>query len=122
MRKTPPDRSRRVLIGLWGAAIVSLPIAGLTIGTKPREAKVFTLVLNDMVFGPAPTDLRVDDTIVWVNDDIFDHTATAKDGSFDVDVKSGARAQTKITKAGEIAFYCRYHPGMTGKLVARARG
>lgn len=113
--------TRRVLIGLWGVAMATFPIAGLTLGNKPRGAKVFSVVLNDMVFGPVPADLRVDDVIVWVNDDIFDHTATAKDGSFDVDVKSGARAQTKITQAGEIAFYCRYHPGMTGKLVARGR-
>lgn len=114
--------SRRILIGLWGAAIASLPIAGLTLGAKPRTAKVFTLTLSNMVFGPAPIDLRVGDTITWVNDDIFDHTATAHDGSFDVVIKSGARAQTRLTTAGEIAFYCRYHPGMKGKLTVGPQG
>jgi plastocyanin len=102
--------------------MASLPIAGLTLGTKPRGTKVFSVVLNDMDFGPVPADLRVGDIVAWVNDDIFDHTATAIDGSFDVDIKSGARVETKITKAGEIAFYCGYHPGMKGKLVARAGG
>ncbi len=122
MSEAPPDISRRVLIGLWGAAMASLPIAGLTLGTKPRAAKVFTVTLNGMVFGPVPVDPRVGDTIIWANDDIFDHTATANDGSFDVDIKSGARARTKLGKAGEIAFYCRYHPGMKGKLVVGPQG
>lgn len=95
--------------------MASLPIAGLTLGTKPRAARVFTVTINNMAFGPAPVDLHVGDMIAWVNDDLFDHTATADEGSFDANIKSGARAQTMLTKAGEIAFYCRYHPGMKGK-------
>ncbi len=122
MSEASPDISRRVLIGLWGAAMASLPIAGLTLGTRSRTAKVFTVTLNSMVFGATPVNLRVGDTIIWANDDIFDHTATANDGSFDVYVMSGAHARTKLGKAGEIAFYCRYHPGMKGKLAVGPQG
>jgi plastocyanin len=102
--------------------MASFPIAGLALGTKPRAAKVFTVTLNSMVFGAAPVDLRVGDTIIWANDDIFDHTATADDSSFDVNIKSGTRVRTRLTKVGEVAFYCRYHPGMTGKLVVGPQG
>lgn len=75
------------------------------------------MTLNNMVFGATPINLHVGDTITWINDDIFDHTATADDGRFDIVIKSGARAQTKLAEAGEITFYCRYHPGMRGMLV-----
>lgn len=102
--------------------MASLPIAGLTLGNKPGAARAFTVTMNNMAFGPVPVDPRVGDMITWVNDDIFDHTATANDGSFDVVIKSGARAQTKLTRAGEIAFYCRYHPGMKGKLAVGPQG
>lgn len=122
MSEATPDISRRVLIGLWGAAMASLPIAGLTLRARPRATKHFTLTLNNMAFGHAPGDLRVGDTITWANDDIFDHTATADDGSFDANIKSGALVEMKLTKAGEIAFYCRYHPGMKGKLAVEPQG
>lgn len=122
MSEATPDISRRVLIGLWGAAIASLPITGLILGTRPRAAKIFIVIIDDMAFGPAPVGLRVGDMIAWVNDDLFDHTATADDGSFDANIKAGERVQIKLTKAGETAFYCRYHPGMKGKLVVGVQG
>jgi plastocyanin len=73
--------------------------------------------IQQMAFGPTPTGLRVGDTIEWVNNDIFVHSATARDKSFDVELKPKARVRTKLKRAGTAAFYCRYHPGMTGRLV-----
>ena len=52
--------------------------------------------------------------------DIFEHSATARDKSFDVDLPAGKQATTVLRKAGDIAFACKYHPGMKGTLkVAR---
>jgi hypothetical protein len=48
---------------------------------------------------------------------IFLHSATARDHSFDVELKPGAHRWTIIHKAGTFQFACRYHPGMTGTLV-----
>ena len=70
-----------------------------------------------MAFGPAPTSLRVGDAIEWVNNDIFLHSATAKDKSFDVELKPKAHVRMVVNAAGTVAFFCRYHPGMTGRLV-----
>jgi plastocyanin len=78
--------------------------------------KVHTVVIDKMKFGPLPSALRVGDTIQWVNKDMFRHTATAKDGSFNVDLAPGAKGTTRLTKAGAIAIFCRFHPGMTGQL------
>src|SRR5689334_16321316 len=78
--------------------------------------KVHVVVMDRLKFGPVPTDLHVGDTIRWVNKDLFRHTATARDGSFNVDLVAGAAAGTRLTRAGTIAFFCRYHPGMTGRL------
>lgn len=43
--------------------MASLPIVGLTLGTKPGAARVFTVILNNMIFEPTPADLRVGDTV-----------------------------------------------------------
>jgi plastocyanin len=69
-----------------------------------------------MAFGSVPAGLRIGDAIEWVNDDIFQHTATARDGSFDVILPPQSRVRTVLRRAGQIPFYCRYHPGMTGRL------
>ena len=79
--------------------------------------RTVTVELRNMGFGPAPSDLRIGDTIHWLNRDIFEHTATARDGSFDIDMKPGGEGRTVLNKAGEIEVYCRFHPGM--KLVLK---
>jgi len=71
-----------------------------------------TVVMDNMVFGRMPTDAKVGDTIIWVNNDTVQHTATARDNSFDVRLQPGKRARTVLTKAGNLAIYCIYHPMM----------
>ena len=106
---------RRSLIA---AALVILPTVLLApTGLAASAAKVHVIHLNKMKFGPPPEGAKIGDSIEWVNDDIFRHTATAKSGAFDVDLRPGDKARVVLKTAGEIAFFCRYHPGMTGRLV-----
>ncbi|THD82098.1 MAG: amicyanin [Phenylobacterium sp.] len=94
-------------------AILAVAVAGCA---KPAQPRTFTVTIAQMAYGPTPPSMRVGDSIKWVNADILQHTATAKDGSFDVDLPPKATATTRIAHAGTVDFYCRYHPGMTGRL------
>lgn len=105
-----PTRQAFLLIG---AALLG---SGPPAAAAPRS---FTVVIDAMKFGPVPAGLHKGDTIVWVNKDLFQHTATASDGSFDAIVPPGGRARTVLNRRGEVAFVCRYHPGMRGKLRIR---
>lgn len=105
---------RRELVAALGGALATAAFGGAA-SARPAP-RVRTLGMKDMVFGPVPSDLRVGDVVVWANDDIFRHTATARDRSFDVDLAPGARKRMTLAKAGTIPFYCRFHPGMTGRL------
>jgi plastocyanin len=78
-------------------------------------------VIDKMKFGPVPKAVRAGDTIVWVNRDIVRHTATATNGSFNVDLPAGAKGRTIMRKAGTIPFICKFHPGMRGALRVTAR-
>ena len=102
--------SSRILLALAGAAFVAVPAPVLAAG------KTYTVVMKAMAFGPLPTNLHVGDTIIWVNNDFFRHTATAANKSFDVDLAPKAQGRTVLTKAGTIPFICRFHPGMKGVL------
>ena len=100
------------------ATLATLPtVLYSSVGRAASAAKVHVIHMNKMKFGPAPDGAKVGDAIEWMNDDIFRHTATAKNGAFDVDLKPGGKARVVLKTPGEIVFYCRYHPGMMGKLV-----
>lgn len=96
-------------------------LAGVTLAVVPaaaaRPTHAYTVTIRQMTFGPVPPVLHVGDTIAWVNDDIFVHSATALDKSFDVELKPKARVVIALNKPGTIPFVCRYHPGMKGRLV-----
>lgn len=79
----------------------------------PREIVV---VMDNMNFGSLPKDAKVGDVIVWDNRDTVQHTATARDGSFDVRLQPGKKGRTVLRKAGSIAVYCIYHPMMRATL------
>jgi plastocyanin len=104
------SRAARAVSAALALAPGSAPAAG------PAAAKVYTVTIRDMAFGPLPKTLKVGDAIEWVNADLFRHSATARDNSFDVELNPRGRARTALKKAGQISFYCRFHPGMTGRL------
>ena len=102
-------------------ALLLAPFALLAgIRTAGAAPKVHVVRMAKMVFGPAPTGVRVGDIIEWVNADVVQHTATARDGSFDVNLKPGSKARTVLKSPGVVAYYCRYHSGMTGRVVVAA--
>jgi plastocyanin len=101
----PATFSRRTALGLALAAAGS--------GCARRAPTRVTIVIAGMAFGAAPAGLRVGDSIEWVNRDIFQHTATARDGSFDLVLAPDASGRVVLKKPGRLEVYCRYHPGMT---------
>ena len=103
-------RSRfRIIAGLLLAAGAC---SATTAAPARHPAKTYTVVIADMKFGAAPVGLRVGDTIRWVNRDIFHHSATAADRSFDLDLAAGKSGSTLLRRAGMISVSCKYHPGM----------
>ena len=109
VRKFPPIRPLSLAVA---AAVLVLPPA------TPAAAapKVHTIIIDKMKFGPVPAGIRSGDTIIWVNRDFLKHTATARDKSFNLVLPPRTSGKTVIRHSGAIAFYCIYHPGMTGSL------
>lgn len=95
------------------AGLAVLLLSSPAIAAAPRTHVV---VIDKMKFGPVPAALRPGDTIVWLNKDMFRHTATARNGSFNVDLPPNSRGKTIIRAKGTLPFYCKYHPAMTGTL------
>lgn len=96
--------------------IVAAAVAAIAPGAASATPQVHTVVIDKMKFGPVPAAVRAGDVILWVNKDMFRHTATARNGSFNVDLPAGASGKTVVRGAGAIPFFCKYHPGMKGQL------
>jgi plastocyanin len=104
------------------AAVLSLaPAFGFTSVAAAPPPKVVQVVIDKATFGDTPPGVLTGDTIEWVNKDIFDHTATSKPGGWDVVVPAGKKARLVVKAAGTFEYFCRYHPNMTGTIVARKR-
>ena len=103
-------------------ALIASTAASLLLTTPAAAApQTHVIVIDKMKFGPAPAKVRKGDTILWVNRDIFRHTATAANKSFDVDLPPKKQKRMAVRASGSIAFICKYHPGMRGVLRVAAR-
>ena len=98
---------RRVLLALALA---------LTVFAVPAHAATIQIVMQDLVFAPAEVSAKVGDTIEWINKDVFVHTATARNGDFDVSLPPKKTGSFVLKKAGTVDYYCRYHPNMKATL------
>jgi plastocyanin len=88
-------------------------VAALMLGTSvSAHAATIQISMENLVFSPAEVSAKVGDTIEWVNKDIFAHTATARNGDWDVTIAPKKTATLVLKKAGSIDYYCRFHPNM----------
>lgn len=97
----------------------TLPIvAALLLGAMAVQAHAATLqiVMENLVISPAEASAKVGDTIEWINKDIFAHTATARNGDFDVTIPPNRTVTSVLKKAGTVEYFCRFHPNMKAVL------
>ena len=100
--------SRHVILGSLTLllAMVSASAQGATI----------EITIENLVFSPANAKAAVGDTILWINKDVFAHTATARNGDWDVAQPPKKTVPLVLKKAGTIEYYCRHHPNMKGTI------
>ena len=83
----------------------------------PAHAATIQVVMDKMEISPAEISIKVGDTIEWINKDVVAHTATARNGDFDVMMPAKKTVTSVVKKAGRIEYYCRFHPNMKAVLV-----
>ncbi len=107
------QQTHRRMLGVFAVMLAA------TIGIGgAAEAETIRIAVKGLAFVPAQIAAHVGDTIVWANDDFVAHTATARNGAWDVQLPPHATGQTVIQSPGTIAYYCRYHPNMKGEITA----
>jgi plastocyanin len=99
-------------IALWtlGALGLALAVAG------PVRAEVIEVKIEKLAFTPAQVSAHVGDTIEWTNADFVAHTATARDGAWDVMIPANTTKSVVLKTEGTVEYYCKFHPNMTGRI------
>ena len=86
----------------------------------PAQAATITVAIDKVTYAPVRISARVGDTIVWTNNDILAHTVTSRDKApgkaFDLMIMPKKSQSLTVKAAGEIDYYCRFHPNMTGQI------
>jgi plastocyanin len=86
----------------------------------PSNSTVVRIVANagSNSFSPNPVEVKVGETVTWINDDSGRHTVTSKDGVFDSGMMGkGQTFSYTFDKAGEYPYHCEPHPNMVGTVV-----
>lgn len=98
-----------------GAVLVSCAQSART--AERPSARTHTVRMEGMVFVPESLAVTAGDTIVWINRDLVQHTATSTTPGFDskiVDVRKSWRYTAD--RKGVFDYVCSLHPQMVAKL------
>lgn len=92
---------------------------GALVSGEPAAPRRHVVEIRGMTFHPSIVEVARGDTVIWVNQDIVPHTATAK-RAWDTGVLAqGKRGLIVARQPGELRYSCTLHPTMTGILVVR---
>lgn len=80
------------------------------------RADTIQVRMEKLVVVPVNISAHVGDTVEWVNADFVAHTATARNGAFDIMLPPNATKSVVLKAEGVIDYYCKFHPNMTGQI------
>jgi plastocyanin len=83
------------------------------------QPQTHTIAIEGMRFEPADLTVHPGDTIVWVNKDLFAHTATAEGGFDSRQIDPGGSWRLTFQAPGDLPYVCSLHPTM--KAIVRVR-
>jgi len=98
----------------WIVAIAAALTLAISVSA---DAATVQITMENLVISPAEASAKVGDTIEWINKDIFAHTATARNGDWDMTMPPNKTVTSVVNEAGTVEYYCRFHPNMTATLV-----
>ena len=91
-------------------------VAALFVVSVSAQAATIEITMENLVIAPAELSAEVGDTVEFINKDIFAHTATARNGDFDLTIAPKKTVTSILKKAGTVEYYCRFHPNMRATL------
>lgn len=106
-------------------SIVALLLTGLLVGSSTSAERsrdgleTHTVRIASMQFEPQEIVVPRGSRVVWINDDLFPHTVTAKESFDSGSIAAGASWTYIAMQPGMYEYVCSLHPTMKGRMVVR---
>lgn len=98
-------------------AVASKKIEPVQIASADQKT-IHVIEIHKMKFQTKSLNVKVGDTVTWINKDLVPHTATANDKSWDSGrLSKGESFSLTITSQTNLDYFCFYHRQMKAKLV-----
>ncbi|HEX6388886.1 MAG TPA: hypothetical protein VFZ89_05560 [Solirubrobacteraceae bacterium] len=108
---------RALLLALVATAVATPALAMPGHGGHAPAARVSMGFSN---YTPSTLTVVAGDVVRFTNDSVRAHTVSADDDSFDSGrLQSGRSFDLTTKKAGDVAYHCALHPGITGEVRVR---
>ncbi len=112
---------------MWIWSVAALVVLGALTFTRSAAGPVHPtpqrhmIEIRGLAFHPDTVPLSVGDTIVWINHDIFPHTATEREKRWDTGTIAPDSTSRPIvlTDRNAFSYYCMLHPNMTGVVLVK---
>jgi len=99
--------------GMTGRTLGALLVV-LVVGSA--RAETIQIRIEKLAFAPPQAAAHVGDRIEWVNADFVAHTATARNGAWDIMIPPNGTKSVVLSADGTVDYYCKFHPNMTGQV------
>jgi len=84
---------------------------------EPATPPQIEVIIQGSTFIPDTQNIPAGALVLWYNDDLVDHTVTARDNSFDSGMISPNETfEYTFEQPGEVEYYCKIHPSMVGRI------
>jgi plastocyanin len=99
-----------------GVSLITLLFAA---PADSAPSKTHTILIKGFQFVPERLEVSTGDTIIWKNEDIVPHTATAKKGFDSKGIEKGQSWRFVAKQKGAFQYICTFHPTMKAELVVK---
>lgn len=107
-----------IAVSFCGVVVIMLCLWPAWPARANDTARTHAVIMEGMTFSPPTLRIQPGDTIVFTNNDLVPHTATAKRREvFDSGIINPGESWTFVPKfSATVAYVCTFHPMMEGRI------
>jgi plastocyanin len=111
--------SRRKFSQYLAGSVASLTCgAGQSFADDSSSINTHNVTIKGFKFEPEQLVIKTDDIVVWTNEDVAPHTASAKQADWSTkNLKKGESGEIQFLEAGKFDYFCRFHPNMVAQII-----
>jgi plastocyanin len=100
--------------------LLVIPLLGaLSVLNSAPSGKTHTVLIKGFEFVPERLEVEAGDTVMWKNQDIVPHTATAGNVFDSRQIDAGGSWSYTVGRKGNIPYICAFHPTMKAELIMK---